>query len=475
VTVPGGGLGLRGDSPGRRRGPRAGGTSSQASTEPGAAGGASGPATGLPRAASAAARQASTEPGAAERRPHPPDLEWALDPSITFLNHGSFGACPLPVLDAQASWRRRMEAEPVGFLARELEGLLAVARAELAEFVGAGPDDLAFVRNATTGVNTVLRSLRFAPGDELLVTDHAYNASINALRHAAARDGARVVFARLPFPVRDTGEALEAVLAAVSPRTRLALIDHVTSPTALVLPVAQLVAELDRRGVDTLVDGAHGPGMLPVDLDALGAAYYTGNCHKWLCAPKGSAFLHVRHDRQAMVHPLAVSHGANSMRTDASRFRLEFDWTGTDDPTAWLSVAEAIHAVGGATAGGWPEVMRANRGLALEARDLLLDALGVEPAAPACMLGSMAAIRLPGTRGPAREGDRIAGIFEDDLRSRGFEVPVMAWPLPALVASGDLPAGTECDLFVRISAQRYNHLDQYARLAEALADVVAAR
>ena len=241
------------------------------------------------------------------------------------------------------------------------------------------------------------------------------------------------------------------------------------------LPVARLVAELDRRGVDTLVDGAHGPGMLPLDLDALGAAYYTGNCHKWLCAPKGSAFLHVRHDRQAAIHPLAVSHGANSMRTDAIRFRLEFDWTGTDDPTAWLSVPEAIRAVGGSTSGGWPEVMLANHGLALEARGLLIDALGVEPAAPASMLGSMAAIRLPGTRGPAREGDTTAGVIEDDLRSRGFEVPVMAWPLPALVASGDLPAGTEPDLYVRISAQRYNRLEQFARLADALADVVAAR
>ncbi len=341
--------------------------------------------------------------------------------------------------------------------------------------MGAGPDDMAFVRNATTGVNTVLRSLRFAPGDELLVTDHAYNASINALRHAAARDGARVVVARLPFPACDPGESVEAVLAAVSPRTRLALIDHVTSPTALVLPVAQLVAELNRRGVDTLVDGAHGPGMLPLDLDALGAAYYTGNCHKWLCAPKGSAFLHVRRDRQAAIHPLSVSHGANSMRTDVSRFRLEFDWTGTDDPTAWLSVPEAIRAVGESTPGGWPAVMPANCGLALEARQLLLDALGVEAAAPAFMLGAMATIRLPGTRGPARGLEMLAGIVEERLRSRGFEVPVMAWPPPALVASGDLPAGTLGDLFVRVSAQRYNRLEQYARLADALGDVPATR
>ena len=214
---------------------------------------------------------------------------------------------------------------------------------------------------------------------------------------------------------------------------------------------------------------------MTVNLTRLGAAYYTGNCHKWLCAPKGSAFLHVRHDRRAAIHPLAVSHGANSIRTDVGRFRLEFDWTGTDDPTAWLAVPEAIRAVGGSAAGGWPEVMLENRALALEARDLLLDTLGVEPPAPASMLGSMAAIRLPGTRGPAGEADTLAGTIEDDLRARGFEVPVVAWPLPALVVSGDLPAGTETDLFVRVSAQRYNRLDQYARLADALAGVLTTR
>ena len=400
---------------------------------------------------------------------------WALDPAVTFLNHGSFGACPRAVLEAQARWRERMEAEPVRFLALDLEGLLAGARERLASFVGVAADDLAFVSNATAGVNTVLRSLRFSAGDELLTTDHEYNASLNALRFAAARDGARVVVAHVPFPVADPGQAAEAILAAVTPRTRLALLDHVTSPTALILPIRELVGELTGRRVDTLVDGAHGPGMVPLDLDGTGAAYYTGNCHKWLCAPKGSAFLHVRRDRQSAIRPLATSHGASSRRTDTSRFRIEFDWTGTADPTAWLSVPDAIDAMGTMTPEGWPGIMAANHVLALQARDVLCDALGVEPPAPDGMIGSMATVPLPIDGGPAASlGDRALAL-ESALRDRGFEVPVIPWPSPWLVDSGDLPAATRGGLAVRVSAQRYNRREQYEALAAALVEISAPR
>jgi isopenicillin-N epimerase len=385
---------------------------------------------------------------------------WRLDPSVTFLNHGSFGACPDAVIATQAEWRDRMEREPVLFLGRELEGLLEAARAEVGAFIGAEPDDLAFVPNATTGVNTVLRSLSFLPGDELLTTDHEYNATLNAIGEVARRDKARVVIARIPFPLHDASEAVDAIVAAVTRRTRIALVSHVSSPTGLVLPIADIVRELGTRGIDTIVDAAHAPGMVPVDVNALGAAYWTGTAHKWLCAPKGAAVLHVRRDRQAGIRPLVISHGANDPRPDRSRFRLEFDWTGTLDPTAWLTVPAAIDAMGGLLPGGWPAVMETNRSLALAGRDLLCERLDIEPPAPDTMIGSLAAVLLPIEQDDAAAAELQRALFDEDR----IEVPVYGWPVPAARPPGSGPRGVT----VRISAQLYNTLDDVERLASAL-------
>ncbi len=392
----------------------------------------------------------------------PPDLaaRWSLDPSIDFLNHGSFGACPREVLADQQAWRDRMEAEPVRFLARELEGHLDTARTELAGFVGSRPDDLAFVPNATSGTATILRSLRFAAGDELLTTDHEYNAILNALGFAAERDGASVVVAEVPYPIGDPGEAVDAILGAVTTRTRFALVSHVTSPTGVILPVERLVAELGQRGVDCLVDGAHAPGMVDLDLDRLGAAYYVGNAHKWLFAPKGSAFLHVRSDRQSGIRPLAISHGANSARTDRGPFRLEADWTGTADPTAFLSVPAAIAFGGGLRPGGWAASRAADHELARQARDRLCRALGIAPPVADPMLGSMVSIPLPGRPWPA-DGDPLAVRLYERHR---IEVPIGEFPVPAARATGR-PARRR---LLRVSAAPYNDIGQYDHLAEAL-------
>lgn len=358
---------------------------------------------------------------------------WALDSAVTFLNHGSFGSCPRPVMDAAQRLRERIEREPVRFLVVELEPLLDAARAEVAAFLGAAADDLAFVPNATSGVNTVLRALDFAPGDELLTVDHAYNACKNALEYVARRAGARVVVASVPFPTPGPDAVVEAVLARVTPRTRLALVDHVTSPTALVLPVRRLVAELAARGVDTLVDAAHAPGMVPVRLDEVGAAYTTGNFHKWVCAPRGAAFLHVRRDRQERIHPLVISHGANSPRRDRSRFRLESDWTGSFDPAPFLCVPEALRFLDGLLPGGVSAWMDHNRAAALAARRTLCSALHVDPPCPDEMIGAMAAVPLPVRDEPAAKVGEGAPSPIDPLQQAlftrfGIEVPVFFFP-----------------------------------------------
>ena len=371
---------------------------------------------------------------------------WALSASISYLNHGSYGATPRVVQEAQVRFRAELESGPVHFMGRRLEPLLDAARARLAALLGAREADLVFVPNATHGVNAVLRSLPFGPGDELLTTDHAYNACRNALDEVAARTGACVTVAHLPWPIPSAAALAEAVTATFTPRTRLLLLDHVTSPSAAVLPVAEIVSAARARGIFTLVDGAHAPGMVPLQLSALGADAYTGNCHKWLCAPKGAAFLWVAPAHQGRMRPLAVSHGRNSPRTDRSRFQLEFDWTGTADPTAALCVPAALDFLESLLPGGLPALMAHNAQLARTGRDILARALGVVPPVADACLGSMAALELPPGDAPA---------LHDALYDAGFEVPVI--PFPAAPAR-----------LLRISAQAYNHAGEYAALAAAL-------
>jgi isopenicillin-N epimerase len=380
---------------------------------------------------------------------------WTLDPAITFLNHGSFGATPRVVLEQQSEYRAQMEREPVRFFVRELEPLLDAARNDLADFLGADPQGLAFVPNATAGVNAVLRSLDLDKFDELLVTTQEYNACRNALDYVTAVSGAKVVQVDVPFPIASPDVVVERVLEKVTDRTRLLLIDHVTSQTALIFPVERIVRELTGRGIDTLVDGAHAAGFLPLDLDAIGAAYYTGNLHKWVCAPKGAAFLYVRENRRASIHPVSISHGANSSRRDRSRFLLEFDWTGTFDPTPWLCVPHALRFLGSLLPGGWISIVQRNHELALEARDLLCTTLQIDKPAPDEMLGAMAAVPLPdGTlsEAPSLYGDPLQDKL---LFDHNIEVPIVPWPAPP-------------KRVLRVSAAVYNVLGDYERLADVL-------
>jgi isopenicillin-N epimerase len=388
---------------------------------------------------------------------------WLLEEGVTFLNHGSFGACPRVVLDEQSRLREQMEREPLRFLWREIEDRIDAARGELARFLGASADDLAFVSNATSAVNAVVRSLEFAPDDELVITDHGYNACRNVLDECARRARARVVVAKVPFPIANPDEVIEAIEAAVSPRTRLVLFDHITSPTAIVFPVEELVHSLEERGIPVLIDGAHAPGMVPLNLDTLGASYYTGNLHKWMCAPKGAGFLHVRRDRQPGLHPATLSHGYNTARPGRSRFQDEFDWQGTFDVTSWLSVPAAIRFCGSLLPGGLPAMMEHNRQLAIAARELLSERLNLAAPAPVGMLGSMATLPLPPAFQSTGTVESRAVIARFDplqtwlFDERGIEVPVVVWGDPAR-------------RWFRVSAHLHNELADYKRLADALVE-----
>lgn len=370
---------------------------------------------------------------------------WVLDPQATHLNHGSFGATPRAVLDTQRRFQDRFEANPTGFIEDHYQEELDRARTRLAAFVGADPASLAFVTNATTGVASVVGSLELAPGDEILTTDHAYNACRNIIDVSAAQAGATVTIAPIAFPDASPDQAAEAVLSRVTGRTRLVVIDHVTSPTALVLPIERILAELEPH-VPVLVDGAHAPGMLPLNLGGLGASYYTGNLHKWVCAPKGAGFLDVAERHRGSVRPPVISHGWNTPRGDASLFHRLFDWAGTFDPSAWLAVPAALNEMASMDPDGWPGVMRANRELTLAARDLLCERLSIDRPAPDDMIGSMAAVPLAAaTPGLARR-----------LRSQAIVATIPEWPRPG-------------SFVLRVSAQRYNTINDYERLADALA------
>lgn len=387
---------------------------------------------------------------------------WSLDPRVTFLNHGSFGATPTEALRAQRGWQDRMERDPIQFFLRDLEQLGDAALQHIAPYLGADPNDLGFVTNATDGVNTVLRSLRFEPGDELLTTDHAYNACAQALRYVAELHGATVTTARVPFPCPNEDSVFDAVMAAVTDKTKLVLIDHITSPTALLFPVQRIAAACRSRGVRVLIDGAHAPGQVAVDVSALGADYYIANCHKWLCAPKGVGLLWVRRDQQQFIRPLAISHGANSPRVDRSRFRLEFGWTGTADPSPMLCVATSVGVLE-SSLGSLEAVMARNHSLVVAARALLRAALGEDTSPVGCpegMLGSMATLLLPervtrhfdptAPSGPVQVNPLQQRLFE----ACGVEVPVFSWH--------------DGRWLLRVSAQLYNSLEHYERLAQGL-------
>ena len=391
-------------------------------------------------------------------RPEPSEFafHWGLDPETVFLNHGSFGATPLAILHEQRRWQDWMELEPVRFFEELLPPALVESREALATMLSCDPDDLALIENATSGVNTILRSFDFKPGDEIIVPDHAYQACRNAIDFVASRNDVTVVIVNIPFPLEGPEVVIELILNSVTENTVLAMIDTVTSPTGLRMPFEELTSLLEEKGVAVLLDAAHGIGMIPLSLKDLGASYVTSNAHKWLCAPKGSAFLYVRKDRQDKVHPLTISHGMTFPLGDTTRFRHEFDWTGTRDPSAWCTLPFVIEHFSSIYEGGWQAIMERNRNLALEARALLCEKLGIQPPCPDSMIATIATLILPnsGSAGiPLHEPDPL----HSRLLDLGIQIPVWSWPSPE-------------GRYIRISAHLHNCIEQYEYLSEVLLD-----
>lgn len=379
--------------------------------------------------------------------------QWCLDPEITYLNHGTVGAPPRRVLAKQQAIRDEIERQPSRFLLRELTSIvvgmprrepprLRVAAAEVAPFVGAQGDDFVFVENATTGANAVLSSIDLRGGDEVLVTDHVYGGVARAARFVARRQGAHVRSVELPYPVSGPDALVAAVADSIGPRTRVLVLDHVTSESALVLPVQEIASRCRAKGVLVLVDGAHAPGALPLDVPSLGVDWYTANLHKWAFTPRAAGFLWSAPERSVGLHPTVISWGLDQ------GFSAEFDLTGTRDPSPFLAAPEAIAFLRDL---GVDEVRTYNHDLAWEAARLLSRRWGTKLGMGEEMVGTMATVPLPERLGSTQDDAarlRDALLFEDRI-----EIQLHAW---------------RDRLWVRVSAQVYNDIRDIERLASAV-------
>ena len=371
-----------------------------------------------------------------------------LRPDVIFLNHGSFGACPRPVFEIYQEWQLELERQPVAFLGRRFAGLMREAREALADFVGADADDLVYVANTTTGLNLIAHSLPLEPGDEVLATNHEYGALDRTWRFMCAKRDAHYIRQPVPSPIYSAQQIVKALWSGVTHRTRVLFFSHITSSTAFITPVADLVRRASQAGIITVVDGAHAPGQVPLDLKELGADFYVGNCHKWMMAPKGSAFVHARPDRQPLLEPLVVSWGWRSETPGPSRFIDEQEYQGTRDIAACLAVPAAIQFM---ETHDWPAVQRDCHELLRHARREITRLTGRAPLTPdtPAWFRQMAAFPLP-----ACGGETLQRRLYDEF---AVEIPIITW------------SGRP---FVRVSVQGYNTRADVDALIEALAKLL---
>jgi isopenicillin-N epimerase len=373
-----------------------------------------------------------------------------LDPDVVFLNHGSFGATPKEVFAVYQDWQRRLEHQPVKFLGREIQGFLAEARKSLGSYLNADKDDLIFVPNATTGVNIVARSLNLKAGDEVLASDHEYGACNNTWTYLSQRQGFTYKHVAVPLPVKSNEEMLASLWQAVTPKTKVIFLSHLTSPTAVTFPIADICKRAREAGILTVIDGAHAPGQIPLDMQAIDADFYTGNCHKWMCSPKGAGFLYVQRQHQAMIEPLVVSWGwsAKPQETLGSAFLDNYAWHGTQDFSSYLSVPAAIEFQ---QKYNWPKVRVQCHELLKECLGKLHDLTGLESAYASDALYQQLAISpLP----------KIADLnaFKNKLYDDYcVEIPMTEY---------------KDQQFVRISVQGYNTKEDISRLVGAVREML---
>ncbi|KAI5776334.1 pyridoxal phosphate-dependent transferase [Geopyxis carbonaria] len=406
---------------------------------------------------------ATHEPGHAITPPHPVNNDstqavytsaWTHRADIVYMDHGAFGGVPATVMAAQTAIRRRIEEDPHNFFERSFPAELQRSKEALARFLRCDVAGLVLVPGATHAMNIVIHSQRFQPGDEIVTTDHAYSSVKMALDTVAARDGAIVRVATVPFPSKGDDEVVAAIEAQLSPRTKFAVIDHLPSRSALIFPIARIVSNLEARGIEVLVDGAHAPGMIELDVAAINAPYYVANCHKWMCSPRGIGFIHVRADRHTQLRPLVVARSPHMVNRGAfSPLQHAFDWLGTTDPSAYLSIPAVIEFLETLMPGGYPELVKRNHDIAIKARTLLCETLNIPEPCPEHMIGCMSTMPLPDTIGPQREGMLpLQRRLWDEFRC---QMPVYAWP-------------THPRRVFRISVQAFNFWKQYEWLAEVM-------
>ena len=369
-----------------------------------------------------------------------------LDPSVVFLNHGSFGATPKPVFEAYQDWQLRLERQPVLFLGRELNELLLQSRSVLGEYLNADPADLVYIPNATHGVNIIAHSLQLNPGDEILTTDHEYGACDYTWEFICEKTGAKYLHQSIPLPVRSEEEIVEQVWKGVTPQTKAIYLSHITSPTALRLPVEEICSRARQAGILTIVDAAHSPGQIPVDLQKLNADMVLGNAHKWLLNVKGSAFLYVRRELQPLIEPLIVSWGYHPTPEIAtgSRFIDLLQWTGTKDPTAALTIPNAIQFM---KDHDWDSVRCECHRLLRQTIERICDLTQLPPLYPldSDFYGQMGIAQLPSSNLPLLKY-RLYNEYK-------VEVPLTEW--------GNRQ-------FIRVSIQGYNTQEDVDMLVHAL-------